>query len=274
MMKEKDFMTKTRLIIFTDLDGTLLDHHTYSWQPATPALTRIRKAGIPLILTSSKTAAEIQVLRNELGIRDPYIVENGAAVVIPEGVFGASREQVIPFGASRAVVLSVLRRLRTAGAPFRSFADMSAEELADTTGLDVASASRARQRYGTEPLLWLGSDEELVRFRQELAQENLRLVKGGRFWHAMGQFDKADGARFLLRKYQEQDPGGSWLTIALGDSPNDQQLLELADIAVVIRGVNSEQVQLPPETHPVRSLQPGPEGWNHCVLSLLCEYGY
>lgn len=266
-------MTKTRLIIFTDLDGTLLDHHTYSWQPATPALTRIRKAGIPLILTSSKTAAEIQVLRNELGIRDPYIVENGAAVVIPEGVFGASREQVIPFGASRAVVLSVLGRLRTADAPFRSFADMSAEELAETTGLDVASASRARQRYGTEPLLWLGSDEELVRFRQELARENLRLVKGGRFWHAMGQFDKADGARFLLRKYQEHSPGNR-VAIALGDSPNDQQLLASADIAVVIRGVNSDQVQLPPGRHLVRSLQPGPEGWNHCVLSLLCEYGY
>jgi mannosyl-3-phosphoglycerate phosphatase len=267
-------MSRPKLILFTDLDGTLLDHHTYTWEPARPALARIRQAGIPLILNSSKTAAEIQVLRNELDNRDPYIVENGAAVVIPANTFADSREQVINFGASRSVVLSVLNRLRAAGARFRGFEDMTAEELADETGLDIAAASRAKQRYGTEPLLWLGSDDELEQFQARLAGEKLRLVKGGRFWHAMGVFDKADGARFLLRKYQERYTGEELVAIALGDSPNDQRLLESADIAVVIRGVNSDEVQLPSSSHPVRSLRPGPEGWNDCVLNLLFEYGY
>jgi mannosyl-3-phosphoglycerate phosphatase len=51
-------------------------------------------------------------------------------------------------------------------------------------------------------------------------------------------------------------------------------MLEAADIPVVIRGVNSEQVQLPSAKHAMRSLKPGPEGWNECVLNLLFEYGY
>ncbi len=81
----------------------------------------------------------------------------------------------------------------------------------------------------------------------------------------------------MLEQYREHYRGGEPLvTIALGDSPNDQRMLEAADIPVVIRGgVNSDQVQLPSQKHPpMRSLKPGPEGWNECVLNLLFEYGY
>ncbi len=163
-------------------------------------------------------------------------------------------------------------------ARFKVFADMSADELAAETGLAPAAAERAKERLGTEPLIWQGTDEELVHFEEALGAEQLRLVPGGRFLHAMGIFDKADGARFLLNKYKdryrEQDGDVPVLAIALGDSPNDQQMLESADIPVVIRGVKSEEVQLPSAKHAIRSLKPGPEGWNECVLNLLFEYGY
>lgn len=155
---------------------------------------------------------------------------------------------------------------------------MSANELAAETGLDPAAAGRAKERLGTEPLLWQGSEEELAKFEAALGSEGLRLVAGGRFLHAMGIFDKADGARFLLNKYREQyrEQYGDApvLAIALGDSPNDQQMLESADIPVVIRGVKSDEVRLPSAKHAMRSLKPGPEGWNECVLNLLFEYGY
>ncbi|NWO07937.1 MAG: HAD-IIB family hydrolase [Alteromonadaceae bacterium] len=266
-------MEYPQLIIFTDLDGTLLDHDTYSWQAARPALDRIRAAGIPLVLNSSKTAAEIESLRKELDNQEPYIVENSAAVVLPAPWAGADSDKVIHFGASRGVLLSVLQRLREDGASFLGFADMSVEQLVEYTGLAPDMAVRAQQRHGTEPLLWQGSEEELKAFEAALAEENLRLVQGGRFFHVMGQFDKADGARFLLGKYRERF-GYKPVSIALGDSPNDQRLLESADIAVVIRGVNSDQVLLSARRHAMRSIKPGPAGWNDCVLNLLFEYGY
>lgn len=271
-------MPKPRLLIFSDLDGTLLNDEDYRWQQAKPALERVAEAGIPLILNSSKTAAEIRILRQQLGNTDPFIVENSAAVVIPPGTFGNDSEQIVHFGASRAEVLKALAAQRASGARFRGFADMTDDELAQLTGLDSASAARARERLGTEPLIWQGSDEERLGFEAALSAENLRLVKGGRFYHAMGIFDKADGARFLLNKYREQYQaryGSQRMTvIALGDSPNDQRMLEEADIPVVIRGVNSNEVQLPSEKHAMRSLKPGPAGWNECVLNLLFEYGY
>ncbi len=267
-------MPRPMLVVFSDLDGTLLDHRSYRWQAAEPALTRLAAAGIPLVLNSSKTASEIRQIRRELGNTAPYIVENGAAAVIPPGTFGNGEEQVVNFGASRTEVLEVLARLRTQGARFQGFADLSAAGVAQITGLDEAAAGRAKQRLGTEPLIWEGSDQELKEFEAALEAENLRLVRGGRFWHAMGNFDKADGARFLLGKYRECYGEQPVIAIALGDSPNDQQMLEMADIPVVILGVNSDQVQLPATRRAMRSLRPGPEGWNECVLNLLLEYGY
>ena len=76
------------LIVFTDLDGTLLDHHSYSWRAASPAMAKLAANGIPLIFNSSKTAAEMRHLQNAMGIRAPFIVENGAAAVIPAGCLG------------------------------------------------------------------------------------------------------------------------------------------------------------------------------------------
>ena len=271
-------MARPHLILFSDLDGTLLDHDDYRWHAAGPALERLKAANIPLVLNSSKTMPEIRALREELGNNDPFIVENGAAVVIPPHALGNAEEEVVNFGATRERVLEVLGTQRKKGARFRGFADMSTDELAAQTGLDPAAAGRAKERLGTEPLIWQGSEQELAEFEAALSAEDLRLVAGGRFLHAMGIFDKADGARFLLNKYKEQYReqygDGPVLAIALGDSPNDQQMLESADIPVVIRGVKSEEVQLPSVKHAIRSLKPGPEGWNECVLNLLFEYGY
>lgn len=158
-------MARPHLIIFSDLDGTLLDHDDYRWQAAGPALDRLKAAQIPLVLNSSKTMPEIRALREELGNNDPFIVENGAAVVIPPHALGNAEEEVVNFGATRDRVLEVLGAQRKRGARFTSFADMSANELAAETGLDPAAAGRAKERLGTEPLLWQGSEEVFVPFQ-------------------------------------------------------------------------------------------------------------
>lgn len=38
------------LLIFTDLDGTLLNSHTFEWQPAAPWLTRLHESGVPVMM--------------------------------------------------------------------------------------------------------------------------------------------------------------------------------------------------------------------------------
>ncbi|MFC4260211.1 HAD-IIB family hydrolase [Marinobacter lacisalsi] len=267
-------MSKPRLILFSDLDGTLLDHDTYDWRPARPALQRLDALGIPLVLNSSKTGPEIRALRQQLDNGHPYIVENGAGVVIPAGYFGAGPEEVITTGASRASILETLGVLKARGYRFTGFADLSPAQLARLTGLDEESARRAADRIGTEPLQWQGTAAELERFRRDLSDRGLVLQQGGRFLHVMGQFDKADGMVQLMQRYRAQTPHYRCVAVALGDSPNDQAMLAGADLAIIIAGENAGRIQLP-SSHPViRSAEPGPVGWNRCVLEVLSRYGY
>ncbi len=75
------------LWIVSDVDGTLMDH-SYDLTPAKETIKYLQKLSIPVILCTSKTAAEVQVIRKDLNLSDPYIVENGAAI------YGESLEKV------------------------------------------------------------------------------------------------------------------------------------------------------------------------------------
>ena len=81
-------MKKT--VIFTDLDGTLLDAADYSYAEAQPALGQVAESGTPLVLCSSKTRAELEVYRKRLANAHPFISENGGGIFIPIGYFSVS----------------------------------------------------------------------------------------------------------------------------------------------------------------------------------------
>ncbi|CAG0948086.1 partial Glucosyl-3-phosphoglycerate/mannosyl-3-phosphoglycerate phosphatase, partial [Anaerolineae bacterium] len=81
-------------IIFSDLDGTLLDAADYSFAAAKPALAMIHERGIPLILCSSKTRSEIEIYRRRLDNVHPFIAENGGGIFIPKGYFSVPAEAV------------------------------------------------------------------------------------------------------------------------------------------------------------------------------------
>ena len=117
-------------IIITDLDGTLLDAATYSCAPALPALQMIQSRNIPLILCSSKTRSEIEVLRRKLGNNHPFVTENGGGVFIPREYFpepfdaedcgGYSLIRLgLPYEEIRRHFVRLREELRVEGARFR-----------------------------------------------------------------------------------------------------------------------------------------------------------
>jgi len=148
------------LIVFTDLDGSLLDGTTYSYEAATPALTALRELGIPLVLVSSKTRAEMEPLRQRLDLHDPFIVENGGAVFVPDGLFDFPLErmrtrspyQVIELGLPYHMLRDVLKQIEHAvETPLQGFGDLSIEAIMRATGLPHADAILAKQREYDEP---------------------------------------------------------------------------------------------------------------------------
>lgn len=260
------------LLIFTDLDGTLLDSHTQDWQPAAAWLARLREKDIPVILSSSKTAAEMLHIQKLLGLQGlPLIAENGAVVELD------SRWQTHPgfprqiFGASHAEISAVLNKLRAQSSfKFTTFDDVDESAIAEWTGLTHAQASLTRLHEASVTLIWRDSDERMDEFTRRLNNLGLQFVHGARFWHvldvASGKDHAANGLIDLYQRQWKRRP----VTIGLGDGPNDAPLLEAMDYAVIVKGLNREGVVLHPDcsAQVYRTQREGPEGWQEGMTHL------
>lgn len=253
------------LLVFTDLDGTLLDHDTYSYAPARPALDALGKLGAPVVLASSKTAAEIAPLRAELGLDAcPAIVENGAGLL---AAHAAPADDTSAYAKLHTALSDLPQPLR---APFRGFGDLTDAQVADLTGLPLPDATRARMRAFSEPGIWTGTPEQQDAFLAALARAGVSARRGGRFLTLSFGGTKADRMAEIIASY------GHPMTIALGDAPNDVEMLETADIGIVI--ANPHTTPLPAlsgenEGRIRRSTRPGPHGWNREVLRVVKEHG-
>ena len=177
--------------------------------------------------------------------------------------------QVKRFGQRRDDLLAALNPLHSRYR-FHNFAQMSVLQLSELTGLNELESSAALQRKYTEPMLWRDTEAALVDMRLELKSQGLSLVRGGRFVHLMGQHDKADALSWLKLQYENR--GISAVTVALGDGENDIEMLNAADISVVIRSPVHPLIQLAKSKTVRVSTAIGPEGWNQEVLQILSEY--
>ncbi|MGB2063627.1 MAG: HAD-IIB family hydrolase [Marinomonas gallaica] len=271
----------TTLIVFTDLDGTLLDHFDYAFTDAEAALFSLKTLGIPCVLNTSKTYAELLELRLALRHKDPFIIENGAAVYIPANsplvdIHDLERRgdfYVQSFGPKRQHLIELSQSMKSRY-DFISYHDLSTEQLMEHTGLDYQTAELSLQRDFTEPLIWNDSNAALERLRHELAAQGIKAQKGGRFVHLMGaQCDKAVAMNWLKQAYQ-----GTFhedlKSMALGDGENDVGMICEADIPVVVRS----PVHVPPEI-PGRydvwiTDSYGPKGWSEAINKALVNEGF
>lgn len=273
-------------IVFTDLDGTLLDPSSYSWEAAAPALGMLRRRGIPLILVSSKTRAEIEPIRRRMQHTDPFIVENGGAVFVPQGLFGFPLERgrtrssydVIELGVPYYMLRDVLKQIEDAvETPLCGFGDLSVEEIMHVTGLTRTDATLAKIREYDEPYLLDGPQELIEEVCRQIVIRGLRWTKGGRLFHVTGANNKGEAAELLLRCYQKErrlrDEPHFLESIGIGDSINDVPLLAVVDHPVLVQkadGSFDSDIHLPGL---FRAPGIGPAGWNHAILKLLEESG-
>lgn len=241
------------LLVFSDLDGTLLDHHSYDWSPAKPTLDRVTALGGGVVLASSKTGAEIAVLRDEMGLADwPAIVENGAGLLEP----GASPDAGGDYAKLRETLGALPKALRRY---FRGFGDMSTADIADVTGLHNDAARRAGARAFSEPGLWSSDAEARAAFCDMLEKQGVTARMGGRFLTLSFGRTKADAMAELVARFAPRH------TIALGDAPNDVEMLEAADLGILIPNPDAPDIGplMGEATGAIRRApEPGPVGWN------------
>ncbi len=291
-------MVRKKLIIFTDLDGTLLDSN-YSYRNALPALRLIRKKNIPLILCSSKTRTEIEHYRKRLKNIHPFISENGGGIFVPKNYFkisivrhgGSARSEskrrvvstcgwtklafniekdkkhfLIRLGAKYSDLRKVLCELRAKGFDVRGFGDMSIKEISGLTSLKTAEAKLAKQRDFDEPFVFKGSKASLNKLKQNIKLMGLTCTQG-KFFHIKGKSNKGRAVSILKKLYDVQNQ--KIITIALGDSPNDIEMLQNVDYPIVIQKPDGSYDKRIKVKKLIKAEGIGSEGWNRAVRSLL-----
>lgn len=263
------------LLVATDLDSCLLDE-SYAWEAAAEALRSLRDAGVPLVLASSKTRDEVETLWRELGLRAPFIVENGGAMLFPEdphlpwarpsgGLFA------LELGVKRRDLLQALHEIGDeTGARLVGFAALGPSGIAARTGLSPAAAQLAAAREFDEPFLCEGDDPELLaRVAERATARGLRVTRGGRFLHLSGPVDKGLALVALLR--HETARGLRHSTVGLGDAATDIGLLQAVDRPILVPRpdgeLDAELLAALPRAE--RAPLPGPAGWNTAVLAVL-----
>ncbi|MCK4385554.1 MAG: HAD-IIB family hydrolase [candidate division Zixibacteria bacterium] len=274
---------RRKILIYTDLDGTLLHYHTYSFQEALCALAEIKKRNIPLILCSSKTKGELEEYQRKLRIKYPFISENGGAIFIPKGYFSNPKNELkvkgkylvlelgTPYKELRKKLLEVSRKF---GVKVVGFGDLKTKQIVSMFNLPYKEARLAKKRGYDEPFYFLDKIEpkEIGAIEREFKRSGLNLTKGGRFYHLLGQNDKGKAVRLLTGMYK-QNWSTDFVTVGIGDSLNDLPMLKTVDIPVLVRQKDSAyDKEILKRLKVQKARGNGPSGWNQAILDLVGKY--
>jgi mannosyl-3-phosphoglycerate phosphatase len=295
--------------VFTDIDGTLVDINTAEYGKETDKLIRlIKERNIPLILTSAKTRLEQNKIREDLGLSDPFIVENGGAIVIPKGYFpdyalrdikyplretqetknearDVNHEIVVELGKPADYIRAKLSDIRKKySINFRGVADISVEKLSNLALISRDQAKRMAQRNYGETILQIQS-EDIARFIKYVQEDGMKVIHGGRFFDVTVGTDKGIAVGILKKLFKDKFHNNVTF-FGIGDSTNDIPMLNLMDIPILVQRQDSSwvdygEIKMKNAVDSSRSSFSsnklikvegiGPNGWENAIHKIILE---
>ena len=259
-------MTTINWLIATDLDGTLLDD-SYPYQDAARVIDEVQKRyDSRVTLASSKTLAEMLELAKLATIPPFLIFENGGGVAWPTGALpqpGGSRLNGYDITLLGGEVEEIYRALECIQSQqkfrYQTFSQLSDQQIRDITLLPLNGVQLARERLTCEPILWQDSDEQLASFKFLIRKANLSVVEGQRFLHIGHGVNKARALQYLRRKIS-YERGEHPRLLACGDAPNDLEMINSADLALLFPGCDGRYLH-DTDTKHAHAPMAGPSHW-------------
>lgn len=260
-------------MVFTDIDGTVTDIITGKYDLSKRLIRKLKENNIPVVLCSAKTFAEQEKIRQDIGLREPLIVENGGAVIIPEDYFSPSsllivknykktgKYIIIELGKPAYVIRRKLNIIRQKfKIEFKGVADVSVKRLSIITGLRSSYARRMADRKFGETILLIDQND-VKKFTRRARENGLKVIHGGRFFDVTAGNDKGKAVKILLRLFREEYGKGVTF-FGIGDSLNDAPMLRHMDVPML--------VQRPDKTWSALKIRNivnlpgiGPKGWKN-----------
>ena len=222
--------------------------------------------GIPVILCTSKTKSEVKIIRDDLNLKDPYIVENGGAIY---GEYSDGKEWEIILGRSYADLEKILNNLsENINFKLRPLNTLTDDEAKNLTGLEGESLNLMRDRHWSMPFLNPPDtfDEDLKRLCEIY---DVDIFRGNRMSHLLS---KNSNKGIAIKKLLNKNKNLNVQIIGLGDSPNDLPLLINSNYKIVISGFKGPNHSLVNDLKGTKfciSKKPHGYGWKEEVYKLI-----
>jgi mannosyl-3-phosphoglycerate phosphatase len=284
---------KPKIVIFTDLDGTLLDHQTYSFKKALPALTKIKKTATPVVFVTSKTFAEVQTLQKKMNLwlKEPFIVENGGAIFIPNQLFNFDIKKeflkekilknnkflIIEFGDPYQKIRKILKKAaKKTGLNVIGTGDRTIKGFAKITGLASGLAKKAKQRKYQEGFTIENVQKEKLpaaqkQIKKEIKKMGFYMSIGGRFYQISSIPAKTKAAKILIALFKKKY--GKIHTLGLGDAQADLKFIKLCNEGYLIRNPK-KIVAGKTKSKITKTKETGPNAWNKIILKTFKKFNY
>ena len=260
-------INNSKIWIVSDVDGTLMDHF-YDLTPAKETINWLQRLGVPVILCTSKTKSEVKIIRDDLNLKDPYIVENGGAIY---GEYTDGKEWEIILGKSYSILEKILNSLsENINFKLRPLNTLTDDEATDLTGLEGESLNLMRDRHWSMPFLNPPQtfDEDLKRLCEIY---DVDIFRGNRMSHLLS---KNSNKGLAIKKLLNKNNNLNVEIIGLGDSPNDLPLLLNSNYKVVISGNKGPNQLLLNQLQDIEfsiSKKPHGYGWKEEVYKLVTK---
>ena len=273
-------MLAPRHLIFSAIDGALIDPRTGSCADVEDVLAELDRRKIPVVLVSQLTRAEIEPLRRKLGNSHPFVAENGGGIFFPDGYMnvkipGAVRKTrylCIDQGRPYEEVCAALDEIaEQCGVGVAGFHHMNLREIADNAGLRPRDAELAREREYDEPFYFTSADDAgIARFVEAAKETGFSARPGGMFWHFSSGSDPARAVRTVTHLFREA-AHIKLRAVGIGAGPEDVEWLQAVDQAILLPG--KDGVPEGPGANPAKNIvlagTPGPGGWSETILSII-----
>jgi mannosyl-3-phosphoglycerate phosphatase len=281
----------SRYLIFSDIDNTLLQsyiikegeiYHIEEYGEIKEIVQRLRKNHIPLVLCSSKTRVEQEKIRKYLEIEDPFIVENGGAIYIPQNYFPIDLEElglsitrtdknlVIELGKSYNRIIETLQEIREiSSTKFIAVHDLSLPELAQKVGITINDAKLMASREYSETVLEININE-LDNLKKILNHRGLRILQGTRYNTISSLHDKGSAISILKKLYAMKFEKEHIESIGIGDALNDIPMFENVDKPFLVRNIQNNYTPMK-INNLTRVMGIGQTGWKEIILKYILK---
>jgi len=139
---------------------------------------------------------------------------------------------------------------------------MSPKEVSKDSNLPITKAKLAKKRDYDEPFKILNKKDE-NKVLKIIKQNKLKCIKGGRYYHLIGNNNKGKAVNILKKLFKKQFK--NMKTYAFGDSKNDFDMLNVVDEPYL--------VQKPDKSYTSKKYKKakgiGPQGWNKTILKII-----